>query len=628
MKTNQFLRFLDTKNYSDKDLTKFEEGIIFAKKYLENKKRLAGDSYLDHSLRVAKILVENGAAPELVLAAIIHGTTKYVPEKEIKEKFGQEIVNLVKGVDEITTVREKNLQLTAENIRKVLLATISDVRVIFIKLADKLDNQRDIQALPKDDQIRISQEVLDIYAPLAYRLGMEKIRTELEDLAFKAINPRRYKEIADFLEISREESEKDVQEAIDKIKSLKGVGFVKVKGRSKHIYSIYKKVVKKGRRLQDIYDFLGIRVIVKTVEDCYAVLGYLHEKFEPIKGRLKDYIAHPKPNGYQSIHTALKWRGNKFLEVQIRTEEMDDLAEEGLAAHWQYKGMKSDVEFENRMAWMKDVLSLQKDASAREFLENIKIDVFTDQIYCYTPKGDVKYLPLGATVLDFAYIVHEEVGNHTVGANVNGKFVPLRTKLKKGDVVEVLTSKKQLPRRNWLKFVISSRAKQKIRKGVKKYLNLPALHYRILKPQVKEEYETLVHSSEYKQASCILAKCCRPVPKNSIIGIVTKRRLISVHKKDCDKVEREQERWVKVDWKDTLSKNFKFYVVAGNRSGLLADLLHTIVSAKFEVREAKAKLFGQNSECSFVVVPREMEQIENLVKRLMKVKGVKRIFFE
>jgi len=628
MDVKSFLQFLDTKDYSDKDMTLFEEGIIFSREILSDKKRLAGDNYFEHSLRVAKILVENGAAPELVLVAIVHGTSKYKPDKEIKEKFGQEILNLVNGVDEITSIRAKNIQLTAENIRKILLATVSDVRVIFVKLADKLDNQRDIGALPKDEQIRISQEVIDIYAPLAYRLGMEKIRTELEDLSFKVINPRRYKEIADFLETSREEREKYLQEAIDKIKSLKGVKFVKVKGRSKHIYSIYKKVVKKGRRLQDIYDFLGIRVLVASVGDCYTVLGFLHENFEPIEGRLKDYIAHPKPNGYQSIHTALRWLGNKFLEVQIRTPEMEEIAEEGLAAHWHYKGMKSDFEFEKRMAWMKDVLNLQKDSSAREFLENVKLDVFNDQIYCYTPKGDVKYLPLGATALDFAYIVHEEVGNHTVGANVNGRFVPLRTELKKGDVVEVLTSKKQLPRRNWLKFVISSRAKQKIRRGVKKYQKLPALHYRILKPQVTEEYETLTHSPDFKQASCVLARCCYPVPGDKITGIVTKRRLISVHREDCKKIEKEEERWVKVVWKDILGKNFKIYVRAGNRSGLLADLLHTIVSAKFEVREAKAKLLGQNSECSFVIVPREMEHIENLIKRILKVSGVRKVFFD
>ncbi|MBU1111224.1 MAG: RelA/SpoT family protein [archaeon] len=628
MDIQSFFRFLDTKDYSDKDITKFEEGIIFAREILSDKKRLAGDDYFDHSLRVAKILAENGAAPELILAAIIHGTSKYKTDQEIKEKFGQDVLSLVKGVDEITTIRKRNIKLTAETIRKVLLATVNDVRVIFIKLADKLDNQRDIDALPKDEQIRISQEVLDIYAPLAYRLGMERIRTELEDLAFKAINRKKFQEIADFLETSREERDDDVNEAIDKIKSLKNVEFIDVKGRSKHIYSIYKKVVKKGKRLQDIYDFLGIRVVVKTINDCYAVLGFLHENFEPIEGRLKDYISHPKPNGYQSIHTALKWKGNKFLEVQIRTKEMDDIAEEGLAAHWRYKGLKSDFDFEKRMEWMKDILSLQKDASAREFLENVKIDVFNDQIYCYTPKGDVKYLPLGATVLDFAYIVHEEVGNRTVGANVNGKFVPLRTQLKKGDVIEVLTSKKQLPRRNWLKFVISSRAKQKIRKGVKKYQKLPALHYRILKPQVMEEYETLVYSPEFKQASCVLARCCYPVPCDEIVGLVTKRRLISVHKKECEQIEKEEERWVKVSWKDTLSKNFKFYVVAGNRSGLLADLLHTIVNAKFEVREAKAKLLGQDSECSFVIVPKEMELIEVLVNRLLKLKGIKRIFFE
>jgi GTP diphosphokinase / guanosine-3',5'-bis(diphosphate) 3'-diphosphatase len=629
MGEEKLLKFLETKDYSEKDLAKFKNALSFAKEVLENKKRLTGDTYFEYNLRVAKTLVENKASPELIEAALLLRTIRHCSEEKVKEQFGEEIVSLLKGVNEITKIKAKNEKLTANNLRKVLLVTVNDVRIILLKLADKLENERDIKALPKDDQVRISKEILDIYAPLAYRLGVEKIRTELEDLAFKVLNPRRYKEIVDFLQESKEARESEIKKVIDNIKAIKSVPVIKVKGRTKHIYSIYKKIVSRGKKLSEQYDLLGIRAIVPEIKDCYALLGALHEKFQPVGGRLKDYIATPKPNGYQSIHTTLRMGPKKYLEVQIRTEEMDEFAEEGLAAHWQYKGLKSDRDFERRLVWMKDILDLQKDANAREFLENIKLNVFAEQIYCYTPKGDVKYLPEGASVLDFAYSIHDEVGNHSIGARVNGHFVPLRTKLNKGDVVEIVTSKNQRPRRNWIKFVKSSKAKQKIRKAVKLYQDLPALHYRTFKSVQTEDFDSLVFSPQYPKAACVLAKCCQAVPKEKIVGIATKRRMISVHRRDCERAVREEERWVKVEWKETFSKNIKFYVNATERSGLLADLLHTIVSARFEVKEAQAKFLGNDfSQCSFLIVPQELDAIEMLVNRLKKVKGVKKVFFD
>lgn len=629
MGEEKLFEFLGGKNYSEKDLTKFEVAYTFAREILGKEKRLIGDTYFEYNLRVARTLAENKASPELIETAFLLRTIRFCSEEEVKSKFGEEIISLLKGVNEITKIKEKNEKLTASNLRKVLLATVNDVRVILLKLADKLENERDIHVLPKDDQVRISKEILDIYAPLAYRLGIEKIRTELEDLAFKVLNPRKYKEIVDFLQESKEARESEIKKLVETVKSIKAVPVIKVKGRTKHIYSIYKKIISKGRKLHEQYDLLGIRAVVPEIKDCYALLGALHEKFQPVDGRLKDYIANPKPNGYQSIHTTLRMGPKKYLEVQIRTEEMDEFAEEGLAAHWQYKGLKSDRDFERRLVWMKDILDLQKDAGAREFLENIKLNVFAEQIYCYTPKGDVKYLPAGASVLDFAYSIHDEVGNHSVGARVNGQFVPLRTKLEKGDVIEIVTSKNQRPRRNWIKFVKSSKAKQKIRKVVKLYQDLPALHYRTFKAVQTEDFDSLVFSPQYLKAACVLAKCCLAVPKEDIVGIATKRRMISVHRRDCERAVKEEERWVKVEWKETFSKKIKFYVNATERSGLLADLLHTIVSAKFEVKEAQAKFLGNNfSQCSFLVVPKAIDELAMLVGRLMKVKGVKKVFFE
>ncbi len=629
MKEKDFFEQLEQKAYTQKDKALFKKAVQFSKRILSDKKRLSGDSFFDHNLRVALALSKNKASPETIVAAIVHGTIKYISEEELEKEFDKEILSLVKGVEEITSIKEKNEKLTADSIRRVLLATVRDVRIIFIKLADKLDNLRDLHVLEKEKQRRIAQEIIDIYAPLAYRLGAERLRTELEDLAFKNLKPKKYEEIFDYIENTQDEQNKLIHSLIAQLQKDSQVKIVKVKGRSKHLYSIYKKITERGISLDDQYDYLGIRAIVESEKDCYILLAYLHEHFEVISGRLKDYIANPKPNGYQSIHTSLLIDGKKRLEVQIRTPEMDEFAEEGLAAHWMYKGLKSDYAFEKRMAWLKGVLDMQKDADDREFLENVKVDIFTDEIHCYTPKGDVKYFPKGSTVLDFAYSVHEDVGNKTIGARINGKFVNIKTKLEEGAVIEILTSKKQLPRRNWLKFVVSSRAKQKIRRGVKKYQNLPALHYRTFKPTIKEEHASLVESEAFPNASCVLAKCCHPIPQESIVGIATKRRLISVHRENCRHAEKERDRWEAVQWKESFNKKISFHVEANERSGLLADLLHTIAQAHFQVEEAKAKFLGAgHSQCTFVIVPREIDEIEKLVARLLKLKGVRSIHFD
>jgi len=342
---------------------------------------------------------------------------------------------------------------------------MKDVRVILVKLANKLDNMRSVHVFQTTEQKRLAQEVLEVYAPLAYRLGVEKIRVRLEDIAFRIINPRKHKEIVKFLEESREDRERNIEQAIESIREVsKGkVIILRIKGRSKHIYSIYKKITKRKVKLNEQYDLLGIRIIVPEIKDCYNILGLLHETFQPIEGKLKDYVSNPKPNFYRSIHTAVKLPNEKIAEIQIRTPEMDEFAEEGLAAHWRYKGVKSDQLFEKKIAWLRGVLDLQKSVENKDFLETVKVDLFGDKIYCYTPKGDVKEMPKNSTLLDFAYLVHEEIGNHAIGGRVNGKFVPIKHELKSGDVVGVLTNKKQRPRRGWIKIVTSAKARQKIR---------------------------------------------------------------------------------------------------------------------------------------------------------------------
>ncbi len=630
MAEKSFFDICKRQGYDPPLFPKFKSALFFAKKYLSNKKRLFGDTFFDHNVRVASILAESKSSPEIVLAGILHGLLQYCPENEIKEEFGEDILQLIQGVEEIKKVKSKNIKLEADALRTVLLTTLRDVRVIFIKLANKLDNLRCVGVLPKDEQKKIAEEVLEVYAPLAYSLGFEKIKNSLEDLSLQILKPQKYQEIVNFLEDSREERELLVAESIALLKEIAAgkVFILKIKGRPKHIYSIYKKMVQRKVPLNEQYDLLGMRVVVPEIKDCYSLLGLLHEKFEPVAGRLKDYIANPKPNFYRSIHTCIKLPGGKEIEVQIRTPEMDEFAEEGLAAHWRYKQLKAD-QLQKKVSWLKEILELKKESGNKEFLEMAKVDVFGDKIYCYTPNGDVKELPQGATLLDFAYLIHEEVGNHAVGGSVNGKFVPLKHQLVLGDVVEIITNKSQRPRREWIKIVKSGKVRQKIRRILKEHELLPAFHFKKFKPLIKEEQGILVEAPEFPAAVCVLAKCCNALPGDSIVGIATKRRVISVHYCGCRAALKEEQRWIFVKWKELFNQKIKFYVLANERSGLLADLLNTVAAARFEVKEAKAKLIGAgNVECSFLVIPRDLEHLVSLVIKIKKVKGVKKIYFE
>jgi RelA/SpoT family (p)ppGpp synthetase len=621
-----FLAVCKDKGYSEENLTKFNTAITKSQ-ILKKQKRKAGDSSFDHNIRVAQILVENKSAPEVIISAIIQNCN--LDDETITKLFGQETFNLIQQVNELRLLTFKNKQMQADSFRKMIITTIKDVRAILVKLANKLDNFRSINVFSDNKQKIMASEILEIYAPLAYRLGVDKIKSQLEDLAFKVLNPKKYYEILTYLKESNVARDHYINNFIEKVDtfSKSKVKLIKIKGRSKNIYSIYKKIIARGVSLKDQFDLLGVRIIVPKVKDCYIMLGLLHENFEPIAGRLKDYIANPKPNSYQSIHTAVRFSSKKIFEVQIRTPEMDELADEGIAAHWRYKGMKSEKAFERKMSWLRSILDLQKDNP--NFLETLKVDIFGDKIYCYTPQGDVKELPKNACVLDFAFLVHEEVGNKAVGGRVNGKFVPLKYELKLGDVIEIVTNKNQRPRRGWIKIVKSARARQKIRKSLKEYENLPAFHFRQIKPVIREEQGILIESDEFPLATCVLAKCCLAIPGDEIVGLLTKRRIVSVHRLDCRGALKLQERWVPVNWKTTFNQKITFHVRANERSGLLADSLHTIASAGFEVKEAKAKLLGsQMAECSFTVIPRDLDQINKLIKRVEKINGVKLIYFE
>ena len=446
----------------------------------KEQKRDSGEPYIIHPIEVATILAELGMDTSTIVAGLLHDViedTEYTYD-DIKNLFGEEVANLVSGVTKITKMEYKSKEeQQADNFRKMLLAMADDIRVIIIKLADRLHNMRTLKYRKKEKQKKTAMETLDIYAPLAHRLGISKIKWELEDLSFRYIHEEEYYNLVKQVAEKRAEREIYIKNIIEEMyNKLEEAGIDSdIDGRPKHFFSIYKKMVNKNKSIEQIFDLTAIRVLVNTVKDCYEVLGIVHTIYKPIPGRFKDYIAMPKPNMYQSLHTTVIGPQGKTFEIQIRTFEMHRTAEYGIAAHWKYKEGDNNSEtkeknFESKLVWLRDMLEFQKEtADAEEFIEGFKIDLFTDEIFLFTPKGVVIDLPNGATPIDFAYRIHTDIGNKCVGAKVNGKIVPLDYKLKTGEIVEVLTSNNAKgPNIDWLNIAKSNQAKSKIRSWFKK----------------------------------------------------------------------------------------------------------------------------------------------------------------
>src|SRR5438105_1867713 len=437
-------------------------------------RRLSGEEYVNHPLEVAHILADLKLDAATIVAALLHERVEdtEVTVQQVEEEFGTAVARLVEGVTKLGRISfRSNQQHQAENIRKMLLAMADDIRVVLIKLADRLHNMRTLEPLPEPKRRRIARETLDIYAPLAHRLGIGQVKWELEDLAFRQMDPDAYEDVARRVNRQRREREMVVSDLREILaRELENIGIeADITGRPKHMFSIWQKMQRDEKDFSEILDLLAIRVLVHSVKDCYGVLGVVHSLWKPLPGRFKDYIAMPKSNGYQSLHTTVLSHGGEPIEIQIRTQEMHRIAEFGVAAHWAYKEGGQDHHFDQKLGWLRLLMEWQKEVvDAESFVDAVKVDLFQDEVFVFTPKGDVLNLPAGSTPVDFAYRIHTEVGHRCIGAKVNGRMVPLEYELKNGEIVEILTSKgPHGPSRDWLNFVKSASAKERIRKWFK-----------------------------------------------------------------------------------------------------------------------------------------------------------------
>jgi len=468
----EFARVL-TESKDRLDLELVERAYRFSESAHRGQKRLSGDDFVSHSIEVAKILVQQQLDSTTVAAALLHDVVEdsEVTIGEIRELFGDEVGDIVDGLTKISTLTFRSAEEEqSENYRKLLLSIARDARVIMVKLADRLHNMRTLEHLPPERRKAIALETREIYAPLAHRFGMAGVKTELEDLAFKFLEPEEYTSLATQIQANRAEREEMIRRLrtpLEEAFKAAGIQDFEITGRPKHLWSIDRKMRQRSRPFEEIYDLMAIRVLVRSVPDCYHVLGIIHHEWTPLQERIKDYIASPKSNGYQSLHTTIFGPGSHLYEIQIRTREMHRTAEYGIAAHWVYKEQKERDELDTRFEWFRQLLELQQDAhNPEEFLEFLKIDLFQDEIFVFTPRGDVKRLPAGATPLDFAFAVHTEVGLRCQGAKVNGRIAPLHRPLRNGDTVQILTGPFARPSKDWLSHIRTARARHKIRQWI------------------------------------------------------------------------------------------------------------------------------------------------------------------
>lgn len=675
---------------------------LFGAEAHEGQKRESGEAYIFHPLEVARILAELRMDPPTIIAAILHDVIEDTPtaKEQVAKTFGQEVADLVDGVSKLTHIEfETKAEAQAESFRKMMLAMVNDIRVILVKLADRLHNMRTLGVMRPEKRRRIAKETLEIYAPIANRLGMHGIRMELEDLGFLASNPMRYRVLTDAMKKVRGNR----SEIVGKIEAtiqerLKQEGLPsRVIGREKHLYSIYRKMREKTLPFGEVMDVFAFRIVVDSVDTCYRVLGAVHNLYTPVPGRFKDYIAIPKVNGYQSLHTVLFSPYSVPIEVQIRTDDMDKVAEAGIAAHWQYKTQDGDNNTAQQRArqWLSGLLEIQQYAgNSIEFLENVKIDLFPDEVYVFTPNGEIREMPRGATAVDFAYAVHTDVGNHCVAVKIDRRLMPLRTELLNGQTVEIITAKGTRPNPSWLDFVVTAKARSTIRHYLKNLQHdeavslgqrllekslrgydvdmhkigkkqfsallkdyglesmsdllsdigmgnrIPALVARsllqakgekakIVEQEVKGQHPLVIKGTE--GAVVNLAKCCRPIPGDPVLGFVTAGRGIVIHTESCKNVAEYRklpEKWVDVQWDDNVEGEFpvELRLLVNNQRGVLAtvaaaisDLGANIEHVTMEERD------GLHSSLTFIVAVAGRKHLARVIMRLRNIDLVERI---
>lgn len=707
------------KSYHPTAQTQFIERVYeFSKKSHEGQLRRSGEPYITHPLNVAGILADLRLDLDTIATGLLHDTVEDTPAtlEIIKKEFGETVTALVDGVTKIGLMNfRNNFDKQGENIRKMIVAMGKDVRVVLVKLADRLHNMRTLNHMPYEKQVRIAQETLEIYCPLAGRIGISALKIELEDLCFRYSFPDKYYELVQQLEKNENETEKyitEVRKSIDDVLSKSAIKNFRVYGRSKHLWSVYRKMTSRNLSYDQIYDVLAFRITVESLVECYEVLGYIHSIWKPIPGRFKDFIAMPKSNNYQSLHTTVIGPGGDRIEVQIRTNEMHLIAEKGIAAHWNYKerGKLNDVELK-KTNWLRDLFSLSQTGSPDEFLDIVKTDLVERDIYVFTPKGDVQELPEGATPVDLAYAIHTSLGGTCTGARVNGKMVQLKHQLVNGDRVEIITSKTQTPSKDWLKFVVTNKAKAKIRQFVKeeqrrnailigkdivekefrkfslaaaKYLKGPefekymsdcgivdleelyarvgygkfepkhlidnlspdAIQKEIEKNEKPEDItflEKVVKSAKAKMRKSNslvavdgmedvlvhFAKCCGPIPGDSITGFISRGKGIIVHQADCRKVfEVDQMRRVDVTWNaktasEGQERQVKLEVIGQDVPGLLKLMSETFSVQGINIESAQIRTTrDKKAVCQFEISVTDTKQLSAAMLALQKIKGI------
>ncbi len=717
------------------DRARVEDAFVFACEHHAAQRRMSGEDFIVHPVGVARICAGMRLDTETLCAALLHDTVEDTSAsiEEVRERFGEEIAVIVDGVTKLTGITfQSRDEAQAENYRKMIVAMATDVRVILIKLADRLHNMRTIDAMSKQKQVDKAKETLEIYAPIAHRLGIHALKWELEDLAFATLHPRKYQEIKGLVAQQRDDREHYVNEAGEYLTSeLSKLGIQsQIAGRAKHFYSIYSKMTKKGREFNEIYDLTAMRVIVESVKDCYGAVGVIHSLWKPLPGRFKDFIAMPKFNMYQSLHTTIIGPEGRPLEIQIRTQEMHEMAEFGVAAHWMYKqrqggtataagttGVSSTAQDgwrgpdDAKLKWLRSMMDWQKELSdPHEFMESLRIDLFEDEVYVFTPKGEVKSLAAGATPLDFAYEVHTEIGHRCVGARVNGKIVPLHYELHSGDIVEILTSKRERgPSRDWLAMVKTTRARNKIKQWFKaesrqdtehtgrdllqehlKKQGLPAqkitgsalladvirdMGYRkaddfyIALGGAKVSPKVVVNkimqrlkqgeaadgeataaadllkvgrarrnptssSGQYginvegvEDVMLRLAKCCRPVPGDPIVGYISLGRGITIHRDDCPNttlLRKSPERFTNVTWEGDQATTFvvEIQVDAWDRHRLLEDLSRVFSESGANIVEARCLSNPPMVKNRFVIEVADTHTLKGAITRMRNIESV------